>query len=39
VGLGTMTIVLHQEHYIQLKPTVIDVAVGLFMATRDWMTP
>ena len=39
VGLGTMTIVLHQEHYIQLKPTVIDIAVGLFMAARDWMTP
>jgi intracellular septation protein len=39
VALGTMTIALHDEHFIKLKPTVIDVAVGLFMATRDWMTP
>ena len=39
VTLGTMTIVLHNEHFIKLKPTVIDLAVGLFMATRDWMVP
>jgi intracellular septation protein A len=39
VGLGTMTIALHDEHFIKLKPTVIDIAAGLFMATRDWMTP
>ncbi|MBV8976774.1 MAG: septation protein IspZ [Alphaproteobacteria bacterium] len=39
VALGTMTIALHNEHFIKLKPTVIDLAVGLFMATRDWMTP
>lgn len=39
VALGTMTIALHNEHFIKLKPTVIDIAAGLFMATRDWMTP
>jgi intracellular septation protein len=39
VTLGLMTIALHNEHYIKLKPTVIDLAVGIFMATRDWMTP
>ncbi|MBV9992019.1 MAG: septation protein IspZ [Alphaproteobacteria bacterium] len=39
VALGTMTIALHDEHFIKLKPTVIDLAAGLFMATRDWMTP
>jgi intracellular septation protein len=37
--LGIMTIALHNEHFIKLKPTVIDLAVGIFMATRDWMTP
>ena len=37
--LGLMTIVLHNEHFIKLKPSVIDFSVGLFMATRDWMTP
>ncbi len=37
--LGTMTIVMHDEHFIKLKPSVIDFAVGVFMATRDWMTP
>jgi intracellular septation protein len=37
--LGLMTIGLHDEHYIKLKPSVIDFSVGLFMATRDWMTP
>jgi intracellular septation protein len=39
VTLGAMTIALHNEHFIKLKPTVIDLAVGAFMATRDWMTP
>ncbi|HWA04406.1 MAG TPA: septation protein IspZ [Rhizomicrobium sp.] len=39
VTLGLMTIALHNEHFIKLKPTVIDLAVGIFMATRDWMTP
>jgi intracellular septation protein len=39
VTLGVMTIALHNEHFIKLKPTVIDLAVGIFMATRDWMTP
>jgi intracellular septation protein len=39
VALGTMTIALHDEHFIKLKPTAIDIAVGLFMAARDWMTP
>jgi len=39
VALGTMTIALHNEHFIKLKPSFIDFAVGLFMATRDWMTP
>src|SRR6185312_15021938 len=39
VALGTMTIALHDEHFIKLKPTVIDLAAGIFMATRDWMTP
>jgi len=39
VALGTMTIALHDEHFIKLKPSVIDFAVGLFMASRDWMTP
>lgn len=39
VTLGVMTIVLHNEHFIKLKPTIIDLAVGIFMATRDWMTP
>lgn len=39
VALGTMTIALRDEHFIKLKPTVIDVAAGLFMLTRDWMTP
>jgi intracellular septation protein len=39
VTLGLMTIVLHNEHFIKLKPTIIDLAVGIFMATRDWMTP
>jgi intracellular septation protein A len=34
--LGLMTIALH---YIKLKPSVIDLSVGIFMATRDWMTP
>jgi intracellular septation protein len=37
--LGLMTIALHDEHFIKLKPSVIDLAVGIFMATRDWMTP
>ncbi|HVU21071.1 MAG TPA: septation protein IspZ [Rhizomicrobium sp.] len=37
--LGLMTIALHNEHFIKLKPSVIDFSVGLFMATRDWMTP
>jgi len=37
--LGLMTIALHDEHYIKLKPSVIDLSVGIFMATRDWMTP
>jgi intracellular septation protein len=37
--LGVMTIALHNEHFIKLKPSVIDFTVGLFMATRDWMTP
>jgi intracellular septation protein len=37
--LGIMTIALHNEHFIKLKPSVIDFTVGLFMATRDWMTP
>jgi len=39
LALGTMTIALHDEHFIKLKPTVIDLAAGVFMATRDWMTP
>jgi intracellular septation protein len=39
VTLGVMTIALHNEHFIKLKPTVIDLAVGIFMATREWMTP
>jgi len=39
VILGLMTIALHDEHYIKLKPSVIDLSVGIFMATRDWMTP
>jgi len=39
VTLGTMTIALHNEHFIKLKPSVIDFAVGIFMATRDWITP
>jgi len=39
MALGTMTIALHDEHFIKLKPTVIDIAAGLFMALRDWMTP
>lgn len=39
VTLGLMTILLHNEHFIKLKPTAIDLAVGIFMATRDWMTP
>jgi intracellular septation protein len=37
--LGIMTVALHDEHYIKLKPSVIDLSVGIFMATRDWMTP
>jgi len=37
--LGLMTIALHNEYFIKLKPSVIDFSVGLFMATRDWMTP
>src|SRR5262249_2535364 len=37
--LGLMTMALHDEHYIKLKPSVIDLSVGIFMATRDWMTP
>jgi intracellular septation protein len=37
--LGLMTIALHDEHYIKLKPSVIDLSVGIFMATKDWMTP
>lgn len=36
---GLMTIALHNEHYVQLKPSAIDLTVGIFMATRDWMTP
>lgn len=39
VALGTMTIAFHNDHFIKLKPTVIDLVAGLFMATRDWMTP
>jgi intracellular septation protein len=39
VALGAMTILLRDEHFIKLKPSAIDIAVGLFMATRDWMTP
>jgi intracellular septation protein A len=39
VALGAMTLLLHDEHFIKLKPSVIDASVGLFMATRDWMTP
>ncbi len=39
LALGTMTIALHDEIYIKLKPTFIDVSVGLFMALNDWMTP
>jgi intracellular septation protein len=38
-ALGMMTIALHDEHFIKLKPTVIDLAVGVFMALDDWMTP
>lgn len=37
--LGTMTIALHNGYFIKLKPTAIDLAAGLFMLTRDWMTP
>lgn len=37
--LGIMTIALHNEYFIKLKPSVIDFSVGLFMITRDWMTP
>jgi intracellular septation protein len=37
--LGLMTIALHNEVFIKLKPSVIDASVGLFMASRDWMTP
>ena len=37
--LGVMTIALHNEYFIKLKPSIIDASVGLFMATRDWMTP
>src|ERR1700742_2625737 len=39
LALGLMTITLHDEHYIKLKPSVIDFSVGLFMALNDWMTP
>jgi|SRR5580698_4665298 intracellular septation protein len=39
LALGTMTIALHDEIYIKLKPTFIDVSVGVFMALNDWMTP
>jgi intracellular septation protein len=39
VILGTMTIALHNGYFIKLKPTAIDLAAGLFMLTRDWMTP
>ncbi|SRR5579862_183790 len=39
MALGTMTIALHDEIYIKLKPTFIDVSVGLFMVLNDWMTP
>jgi intracellular septation protein len=38
-SLGMVTIALHDEHFIKLKPTVIDLAVGVFMALDDWMTP
>jgi len=37
--LGLMTIALHNEYFIKLKPSIIDASVGLFMITRDWMTP
>ena len=36
---GLMTIAFHNEHYVELKPSAIDLSVGIFMATRDWMTP
>lgn len=39
IALGTMTIALHDEIYIKLKPSFIDISVGLFMALNDWMTP
>jgi len=39
LALGTMTVALQDEFFIKLKPTVIDLIAGLFMATRDWMTP
>jgi intracellular septation protein len=39
LALGTMTLTLHDEHFIKLKPSVIDFSVGLFMALNDWMTP
>ena len=39
MALGAMTVFFHDEHFIKLKPSFIDGAVGLFMATRDWMTP
>lgn len=39
VTLGAFTLVTHNRHFIMLKPTLLDLAAGAFMATRDWLTP
>jgi intracellular septation protein len=39
LALGIMTIALHDNIYIKLKPSFIDISVGVFMALNDWMTP
>jgi intracellular septation protein A len=39
VIFGTTTIITHNPHFIMLKPTIIDFAVGTVFATRHWMEP
>jgi intracellular septation protein A len=39
IVFGTTTIITHNPHFIMLKPTIIDLSVGVVMLSRSWMEP
>lgn len=37
VGLGSMTLLTNNSHYIQLKPTIAHLVIGATMLKRAWL--